>query len=125
MLGIIGEHKGISITSRARIQRWLLFLSKYQGKLTYRPGNSNSNADTLSCLPLPPNDKEEQDINFYGINLLQLENSPVSSKEVERESRRENSIAYVIESVLTVNWEMYREQERFKSFACRQKGVGC
>ena len=95
MLGIIGEHKGILITSGARIQKWLLFLSNYQGKLAYRPGNSNSNTYALSCLPPPPNDKEEQDISFHGINLLQLDNSPVSSKEVERKSRGDDIIAYL------------------------------
>ena len=120
LLGIIEEHKDILTASSAQIQRWLLFLSNHQYELTYHPGNSSSNADAVSCLPLPLNGKEEQVINFYGINLLQLDNSPISSKEVERESRRGNIIVCVIESVLTGNWEMCREHERFKNFVCRQ-----
>ena len=67
-------------------------------------------------LPLPPNHNEKQDINFFEINLLQLDNSPVSSKEVERESRRKN-INCVIESLVTGNREMYREHGSFNNFA--------
>ena len=116
----IVEHKGISINSVARIQGWSLFLSNYQYDLTYRPGCSNSNADAFSRLLQSPNDKEEQDINFHGINLLQLDNLLVNSNEVKkkRESRKDNTIACVTESVLTGNWETCRENERFKDFVC-------
>ena len=123
-LGIIGEKKCISTTSTAQIQRWLLFLLDHQYHLSYRPGNSNSNADALGHLQLQPNNKEKQEINFYGINLLQLDSSPVSSKEVERKSRRDNIVFCVIESVLTGNWEICKKLERYKNFACRQNESG-
>ena len=124
LLGKIGAHKGISIAPEARSQRWLLFLSHYQYKLTYHPDNFSSNADALSHLPLPPNSKKEQDINLYGINSLQLENSLVSSWELDRESRQENIIACVTKKVLTENWKMWREHERLKNFVCRQNELG-
>ena len=38
--------------------------------------------------------------------MLQLDNSPVHSKEVETETRRDKIIACVLESVLTGNWEL-------------------
>ena len=95
LFGLIGEKKCIPVNSAARIQRWSLFLSNYQYELVYRSGNENANADALSRLPLPGTNKTEEDRNCFGINLLQLDNSPVRSKEVEIESRRDNTIARV------------------------------
>ena len=53
---------------------------------------------------IPGTNKSEENKNSFGINLLQLDISPVHSKEVEIESRRDNIIARVFESVLTENW---------------------
>ena len=56
--------------------------------------------------------------------MLQLDNSPVHSKEVEIESRRDNIIAHVFESVLTGNWELCENSEKFKDFVCRKNEFG-
>ena len=104
LLGLIGEKKGIPVNLAARIQRWSLFLSNYQCELVYRSGNENAIVDALSRLPLPGTNQTEEDRNCFGINLLQLVDSPVDSMEVEIESRRDNAIARVLESVLTGNW---------------------
>ena len=104
LLGLIGERKGIPVNSAARIQKWSLFLSNYQYKLVYRSSNENANADALRRLPLPGTNKTKEDKNCFRINLSKLDNSPVHSKEVEIESRRDNIIARVLESVLTGNW---------------------
>lgn len=37
-----------------RVQRWLEFLTAYQYTLKHLPSSSNSNADLLSRLPIPP-----------------------------------------------------------------------
>ena len=95
LLGLIGEKKGIPVNLAAHIQRWSLFLSNYQYKLVYHSYNENANVDALSRLPLPGTNKTEEDRNCFGINLLQLDNSPVRSKEVEIESRRDNTTARV------------------------------
>ena len=120
LLGLIREKKGIPVNLTARIQRWLLFLSNYQYKLVYRFGNKNANVDALSRLPLPGTNKTKKDRNCFGKNLLQLDNSPVHSKEVEIESRRDNIIARVFESVLTGNWGLCENSEKFKDFVCRK-----
>ena len=57
----------------------------------------------LVSLQLPTNDKTEVDKNGYGINILQLNNSSLSSRAAETEIRRDNSIACVIESILANN----------------------
>ena len=40
--------------TKPRIQRWMEFLSAYDSRLSYRPGQDNANADFLSRLSLPP-----------------------------------------------------------------------
>ena len=40
--------------TKPRIQRWMEFLSAYNFRLSYRRGEENANADSLSRLPLPP-----------------------------------------------------------------------
>ena len=40
--------------TKRRIQRWMGFLSAYNFRLSYRRGQENVNADSLSRLPLPP-----------------------------------------------------------------------
>ena len=56
--------------------------------------------------------------------MLQLDNSPVHSKEVEIESRRDKIIACVLESVLTGNWGLCENSEKFKDFVCRKNEFG-
>ena len=52
--------------------------------------------------------------------MLQLDNSSVHSIEVEIESRRDNIIARVCESVLTGNWGLCENSKKFKDFVCRK-----
>ena len=40
--------------TKPRIQRWMEFFSAYNFRLSYRQGQENANADSLSRLPLPP-----------------------------------------------------------------------
>ena len=80
LLSLIGEKTGIPVNSAANIQRWSLFLSNYQYALVYQSGNEKCITDALSRLPLLGTNKTAQDRNCFGINLLQLDNSPVHSK---------------------------------------------
>ena len=56
--------------------------------------------------------------------MLQLDKSPLHSEEVEIESRRDYIIAQVSESVLTRNWELFENSEKFKGFVCRKNEFG-
>ena len=51
--------------------------------------------------------------------MLQSDNSSVYSEEVEIESRRDNIIARVFESVLTGNWGLCENSEKCKDFVER------
>ena len=56
--------------------------------------------------------------------MLQLDNSPVHSKDIEIKSRRDYIIARVFESELTGNWRLCEKSEKFKEFVCRNNGFG-
>ena len=58
LIYLFGEHRGISATASARIQRWALTLSGYQYSIIHRPGQRLGNADGLSRLPLPSSVKD-------------------------------------------------------------------
>ena len=53
LMYLFGEHRAISATASARVQRWALTLSGYQYSIVHRPGSKQGNADGLSRLPLP------------------------------------------------------------------------
>ena len=53
LIYLLGEHRGISPTASARVQRWALTLSGYQYSIVHRPGDQMGNADGLSRLPQP------------------------------------------------------------------------
>ena len=50
---LFSESKGMTTMASNRIQRWSLSLSAYDYTLKFKPGNTHSNADALSRLPLP------------------------------------------------------------------------
>ena len=101
-----------------------MFLSNYQYQLVYRSHDKNTNDDALSQLPLPGTNKTEEDRNCFGINLLQLDSSPVRSKEVEIESRKDNTIAHVLESVLTGKKGLRENSEEFNNFFVERMNLG-
>ena len=52
--------RAIPQMASARIQRWAVTLSAYSYIIEYKPSQSNSNADTLSRLPLPEQPTDQQ-----------------------------------------------------------------
>ena len=62
--------------TKPRIQRWIEFLSAYNFRLSYRQGQKNADADSLSRLPLPPIDEDISDAsaltdpNDLGVYLI-------------------------------------------------------
>ena len=50
LIYLFGEHRGISETASARVQRWALSLMGYQYSIVHRPGDKLANVDGLSRL---------------------------------------------------------------------------
>ena len=69
LTAILGPKKGIPSLAAARLQRWAILLSAYDYEIHFKPTASHSNADGLSCLPLPVTGKAAQDeVSIFNIS---------------------------------------------------------
>ena len=64
----------------SQIQRWALTLSAYQYSICYNPGNTHSNADGLSRLPLPESPTEFPQPGEVILLMDTLETTPVRAQ---------------------------------------------
>ena len=79
----------------ARIQRWALTLGGYDYTIEYKPGESHSNADFLSRLPLP-DAPETVPVPQEIISLVEtLDSSPVTSKQIKQWTHKDPTLAKV------------------------------
>lgn len=88
----------------ARIERWVLRLQSFNYEVVYEPGITNL-ADALSRLSLP----ESQPFDMGGEKYIQmLIKMPapiaVASEEIVTESRKDEQIKEVIESLISGSW---------------------
>jgi hypothetical protein len=98
LLSIFSPSKSIPATTAARVQRYALFLSGFQYDIQYNSTKKHTNVDALSRLPLQsqqPDVVDEDDV-FY---TSQLEQLPVSSAQIKRETQRESTLSRVLENV--------------------------
>ena len=80
---LFNENRLIPSLASARIQRWALALSAYEYNIVYKSGNSNTNADLLSRLPLP---ETIADVPIPGELILLMEtlqSSPITSTKIK------------------------------------------
>ncbi|CAM1324956.1 Uncharacterised protein r2_g3383 [Pycnogonum litorale] len=99
LLGLIGEHKGISTTAASRIQRWSLFLGSYMYTLRFRPGSKHCNADAFSRLPITDNSVKDFMPPEVVHTLNVLDDFPITSREIGRYTLKDNILARVINYV--------------------------
>ena len=84
----------------AHIQRWVLTLSAYDYQIRYKPGKINSNADTLSRLPLPDS-LTSIPVPGEAIFLMDtFESSPVSATQIRTWTSKDPVLSRVKELVL-------------------------
>ena len=84
---ILGTKKGIPVLAASRLQRSAIQLSAYQYDIQYRAGNLNQNADALSRLPFPVENKDNEGSLFAleevtKLHHVQLENLPVKTSDI-------------------------------------------
>ena len=120
LLGLLGEHKPVSTTAAARVQRWALLLSAYDYKLTYRRGEENANADALSRLPKLATVQEVSWLENE-IHMVTLDRAPVTAAEVSSETRRDPVLGKVHDFVLHGWPEEFDVSEEVKPFSTRSE----
>ena len=75
------------------MQRWGLLLSVYSYDICYRPTTAHSNADGLSCLPLPSLSSSDELTIF---NMAQLDVLPVHNSAVKTSTITDSTLSRVL-----------------------------
>ena len=106
---LLGEHRGISSTASARVQRWALTLSGYQYSIIHRPGDQMGNADGLSRLPVPiQNDHTPQPWETV-LLMERLNSSLVTARHIREWTSRDPELSKIRKQVLE-GWPESTEQ---------------
>ena len=118
LLALMSEHRPTSPQASARVKRWSLLLSAYEYTLLFRGTEEHQNADTLSRLPLP---EMPTDVPLPGELVLLLDHlndSPVTATDICVWTRRDPTLAKVVEFVQR-GWPDSTE-EQLKPFSSRK-----
>ena len=98
---LLNESKPIPCMASARIQRWALTLASYEYTIKYKSGLANSNADTLSRLPLPNSLTSEVPISSELALLMEhMSTGPLTAAQVKSMTQRDPILSHVLSHVL-------------------------
>jgi hypothetical protein len=105
LLTIFSPHKGISVTTANRLQRWALLLSGYNYSIIYKPSECHSNADSLSRLPLVESLSKfnvgEKTVRL--IQNLQMNKLPISPEKIGEATLADSSLSTVLKYI-QIGW---------------------
>ena len=100
LLTLLNQHKSTSEQASARIRRWALFLSTYEYTIQFKKTEKHGNADALSRLPLPVEPKDVPTPAQLVLLIRHLDDSPVTVSEVRTLTRKDPTLALVLQYVL-------------------------
>lgn len=94
LMQILDSKKGIPQLAASRLQRWSILLSAYQYDIKCVKSEKNTNADTLSRLPMLYKAKEKIDLG----HILYIEESlPITYKTISSETRKDKILNKVFD----------------------------
>ena len=98
------------------MQRWAVILQAYNYQVEYRSSAEHANVDALSRLPCDnsPMKEEAEMLFFSGLDEL-----PVNSKDISRDTRGDPVLARVLEYTIT-GWPNHVTDEELKPYFTRQ-----
>lgn len=99
LLGLFVENKAIPHLAAFRVQRLAVFLAAYKCRLEYRAGEFNGNADCLCRLPVVSRE-EDHFIMMIRVNMMDLDDSPLTMTGVRAETRKDPILSRVQETIL-------------------------
>ena len=120
LMYIFGEHREISTTASARIQRWALTLMVYQYTIVHQPGDRLANADGLSRLPTPTATPDPPKPYETVLLMERLNSLLVTSAQIKAWTDRDPCLAKVRRQVLRGWPERAEEEEELKPYTSRR-----
>ena len=95
------ENKGIPQHASARVQRWALTLSTYCYSICYKKGQSLSNADALSRLPLPVTAAEPPVPADWEFLVNHLSSTCITASHIKDWTSKDKGLSQVKHFILT------------------------
>lgn len=116
LVTILGPKTAVPTLAAARMQRWAVILQAYDYQVEYRSSAENANADALSRLScdLSPIKEEAEMFFFSGLDEL-----PVDSKAISKDTRTDPVLARVLEYTLS-GWPNHVTEEELKPYFTRR-----
>lgn len=123
LVSIFHPEKQLPAMTTARLQRYAIFLSSHNYSIEYRKTASHGNADGLSRLPVTLTSTSEMEEEIDASNVFYsspLENLPVSSDTVRKETQRDPVLSQVLDIVLQGTCD-FPQENNFKPYRNRSK----
>ncbi|XP_064471999.1 uncharacterized protein K02A2.6-like [Ornithodoros turicata] len=120
---IFSQQRHTSPVAVARVQRWINVLAAYSFTVKYRKGDDLGNADGLSRVPLQRTVAVHKEATNY---VSPLKDFPLTAKEVERETTKDNMLRKVREFTQQgwpKKWNRKRLPEEFQPFEVRKEDL--
>ena len=122
LTSIFSPSKSIPATTAARVQRYALYLSGFDYDIEYKNTKRHTNVYGLSRLPVPVKETggeiSEEEVFFAS----QLEQLPVTSAEINRETRRERILSRFLDYVQR-GWKTNNDDRLLKSYFTRRNEI--
>ena len=119
LLSLFKESAKFNSQVSARIKRWALFLLAYEYTMTFRCTTEHLNADALSRLPLPVTPPISMDPPELVLLFEHLNDSPVSAKDIAGWTRRDPTLAVVLQCIQE-GWPDSAENSDIKPYFSRR-----
>jgi len=119
LIYLFGEHRGISMTASARVQRWALTLMGYHYTIVHHPGSKVGNADGLSRLPVPTKMKDPPQPYDTILLMERLNSSLVTAAHIRACIDKDPCLSKLRKMVLQ-GWMEAEEDEQVKPYTNRK-----
>ena len=116
LMYIFDETTSVPLMASARIQRWALTLGAYTYQIRYKSGRDNSDADSLSRLPLSYAPTEVPRPAETVLLMERLESSPISFTDIRNHTTKDPLLSKVRQIVMDC-WPDVVDRPDLQSFA--------
>lgn len=100
LVNLFNETKAVPQMGSPRVQRWAVMLQAYQYNIVYKPGKYHQNADALSRLPMPGEEKPD-DTNEQVLMMDLMDAVPVNAVQIRKWTSHDITLSTVHNFILT------------------------
>ena len=106
---MLNPNASIPPLAASRLVRWTLMLANYDFDVVFKSTKEHYNADMVSRVPLKDNDSKYV---LNAINILQIDNMPISHVQMQRAVREDNVLSKIVKCISTDDWPNVDKSEK-------------